>query len=420
MKKKNELAKKLKLILIILIVVLISLVSFFGIFDKVNNISFKNIIKEYALGRDLEGSRIIKISVKNTDDNEVSKEDMLKIKNSLEKRLKGLNANDYVISQNLDNGEVTINLTDDNNTDYVVSQLTGLGKFELIDSDTKEVLLNNDDIDKTDVNYYDGQNGRTIYLSIKMKKDGKNKLSDITKNYIKTTTDENGQEQEVEKKVTLKMEDEEVLTTSFEEPITTGVWDLTMGTTTTDNTQIESNIKNASAVSTLLNSGYIPQTLTITENDYMETMLNKTVLYTILVLIALVLVFSIIYMIIKYKKLGLVSILTYLFEVSLFMLLVRYTNTIVTVSSIVSLGLLVIINHLLMNDLLKEYTKSKNISKSIGRAYLKHIDTLVVLLIVAVVCILVNWVPLNGIGLPLFWGLISIGMSNIITKETIE
>ena len=125
-------------------------------------------------------------------------------------------------------------------------------------------------------------------------------------------------------------------------------------------------------------------------------------------------------MIIKYKKLGLVSILTYLFEVSLFMLLVRYTNTIVTVSSIVSLGLLVIINHLLMNDLLKEYTKSKNISKSIGRAYLKHIDTLVVLLIVAVVCILVNWVPLNGIGLPLFWGLISIGMSNIITKETIE
>ena len=206
--KKNKM-KTIKIITIILAIILISIISFFGIYTQNKN-KVSNRVKDYQYAMDINGARTIKLKV-NTDTKEVIKdkegktidsatdeeiekngytkenvpnnsEDILntenykKVKEVIEKRLKKLNIQEYNIAVNGNNGEITIEIPEDTTTDTVVSNLTTIGKFEIIDNDTNEVLLNNDNIKSSDVLYNTTSSGTTIYLEIAFNKEGKEKI----------------------------------------------------------------------------------------------------------------------------------------------------------------------------------------------------------------------------------------------------
>jgi len=125
-----------------------------------------------------------------------TEENYNKTKQIIEKRLKSLGVQNYNISLNENTGDMNIQIPENSNTDNIVSKLNTTGKFEVIDSETNEILLNNSHIKSSSVLYNNTSTGTSVYLEIAFNKDGKNKLEEISKTYVKveennTTNSEN-------------------------------------------------------------------------------------------------------------------------------------------------------------------------------------------------------------------------------------
>ena len=225
--------KGFRITLIILFIILISLVSFMGIYVKDKN-NMANIVPEFNLGSDIKGSRVVELNVvtedtitlKDSDGNEIAsgtreelenqgyteelikensyeetsektnKDEVLnqdnyeKAKKIVSDRLKNANVTDYKVRQNKENGNMIVELKEDKNTDNIISTLAELGKFEMKDSETEEVLIDNNDVKDAKVLYTNTQSGVSVYLEIQFNREGKEKLKELSKTYTSNVTTE--------------------------------------------------------------------------------------------------------------------------------------------------------------------------------------------------------------------------------------
>ena len=216
--------RKLKLLTIILGIVLVTMVAFFGVYVQVQN-RMEDKVKDYSYAMDLKGARNIRLTVddssntviKDSEGNEVSdaenladeelaekgytkeetkknsdevlnEENYKKSKSIIEKRLQELGVDNYIVSLDEVSGDIIIEIPENNNTDSVVSNVGTTGKFEIIDSETKEVLMDNNDIKRVRVMY--GANntgtstGTAVYMDIEFNKEGTEKLKNISNTYV--------------------------------------------------------------------------------------------------------------------------------------------------------------------------------------------------------------------------------------------
>ena len=268
---KEKTMKTVKILTITLLVILISMISFVGIYQKNKN-KMENKVKDYSYSMSLNGARTIKLKVntESTDDVPNNSEEVLtaenykKSKEVIEKRLNKMNVEEYTTSVNETTGEITIQIPEQNSqTDTIIGNLNTVGKFEILDSETKEVLLNNDDIKSSEVLYNTTNSGTSVYLQIEFNKNGKDKLKNVSQTYVSvnnttnnttennvaenttseteneatnTTTEGSSDTATTEKKITMKIDDQEIMSTSFDEPITTGKIQLSVGSASTDTT----------------------------------------------------------------------------------------------------------------------------------------------------------------------------------------
>lgn len=224
--------KKVKIITIILAIVLVTIVAFFGVYVPIQN-RMEDKVKGYSYTADLEGARNIRLKVdesnktvikdiegnkvgdsENLTDEEIAekgytkeespynaqevlnKENYQESKKVIEKRLEELKVDDYNARVDENTGDILIEIPENDSTDSIVSNIATVGKFEIIDSETKEVLMDNDDIKLANVMYGSGNtttssSGTTVYLNIEFTKEGAKKLEDISTKYITTDTTRN-------------------------------------------------------------------------------------------------------------------------------------------------------------------------------------------------------------------------------------
>lgn len=102
-------------------------------------------------------------------------------KKIIEKRLAAAGVTDYIIRQDNENGDIFLQLNEEDRTDTVVSYLSSQGKFQIIDEQTKEVLLDNSSLDSVKVGYSTLETGTQVYLSFNFNKEGKAKLEELVK-----------------------------------------------------------------------------------------------------------------------------------------------------------------------------------------------------------------------------------------------
>ena len=237
-----------------------------------------NILPDYDLAKDLKGARIAELVVDSSTeeivlDNEgnvtedgldeegnlkegyskkqepVNKTEALNEENYkiskeiIQKRLKAYGINDYSVRLNNENGEITVELYENSNTDTAIYNLEYLGEFTVKDSETKETLLDNKDVKTAKAVYGTTETGTTVYLSIEFNKVGKKKLQEISRNYIETT-DEEGKTNT--KKVTINLDNDQLIETYFGEENTNGILQLSVGSATTDSSIIQNYIEQAS------------------------------------------------------------------------------------------------------------------------------------------------------------------------------
>ena len=444
-KKSKNVMKTIKIITIILLIVLISMIGFFGIY-KQNKNQMSNIVKDYTYAMDINGARTLKLTLNSENGDDVkTAENYETAKTIIEKRLKKLDVQEYKIGVNGETGEITVQIPENTQTDEIVSNLTTVGKFEIIDSETKDVLLDNSSIKSSKVLYNTTQSGTSVYLEISFDKNGKNKLEEISKTYVKsennttentTSEDTNSTEEKennteetnttsensksTEKKITMKIDDDEIMSTSFDEAITTGKIQLSVGQASTDSSTVQGYVKQAQNVATVLDSGKLPVKYDVEKNQYVLSNISKQDLIYVAISMAVVTIIGIIVLIVKYKINGLLAGISYIGLSALYLIVIRYTNVTISIDSIFAIGIILILNYIFTNMLLSNIRKMNDskvenaVGKSVSETYKKFFMRIIPICVVVITFCFANWIPMNSFGMTAFWGIVIIAIYNAI------
>ena len=282
-------------------------------------------------------------------------------------------------------------------------------------------MLNNSHIEKAQVGYSADYNGTTVYLTIQLNKEGKEIFKDITNTYIKTTDEEGN---ETTKNVTLKIDDSTLLSTYFESEISNGTIQISIGSASKDTDTIQSYIQEASNIAVLLNNGNLPLTYTIEENRYVMSDITKDMFYIPTIVICVILAIGIVFLIIKYKKNGLLSSIAFIGYIATLLLVLRYTNVILTLEGIIAIIITIVLDYIFtvyLLDLIKhnESQTARETSNVFKEALIKKLFILVPVAVTAVVLCFAGWLPIYSFGMVAFWGLLIIVLYNLIITRTL-
>ena len=436
--------RRLKIIFITLLIILVSMISFVGLF--VQDTKFmKNLLPDYQLGMDLEGYRAATIVVSdetetiyydadgNRVDTEaedgsseevpVNSEDILttenyeKTKQIIEDRLKDLSISEYLIRFDEDNGSMTVELPENTMTDSAVQFLYTKGEFTIEDEDG-QVLLDNSNLKEAQVGYSNsGTAGTTVYLSFIFNDDSAQKLKEITNTYV-TTTNEDGEEES--KEVSINIDGSALLTTSFDEEISDGRLPLTLGTAT-DNDTLSEYIEQASNIAVLLNNGELPIEYTIEQNRFIKSDIELNDMLIPGIIIGVILVIAFIILLVKYKKLGLLGIIYFVGYIAVLLIIIRYTNVVITMEGIMGLLISAILNYILLvcvlQNLKKKDKNKAEYKNAFNKSMLSMILVLIPTIIIGIVLCFASWLPIYSFGTVLFWGiLIMLIYNEIVTR----
>lgn len=417
-KQNNKISLKiLGRILTIIIIMLVSLGSFVGIFKLEQN-AMKNIIPDYELGMDLYGARHIVAKVDDTNAEDMRTYDnYIKSKEIIEERLKFLEISDYLVRLDDATGEIDIEIPEDATTDYF-AEYTGMqGKFTMTDDETSEVLLDNNSLKKASIQYGTSSAGTTVYLVIEFNKEGSSKLQEVSKTYIKSTDSEGN---DTTKKVKMSIDDQTIMTTYFGEEMTDGIMQIPLGTTT-NATDIQNYLKQASNISVFLNTEPLPIKYSVDINRFEYSDITENTLKIATIVLASIFAIMLIYMIIKYKANGILGALANVGFLALLLLAIRYGKVTLTLTGIAGIAIATIIEYVITMLVIKQYNKDTDeatVNKNVKNVMSNSAKTIAPILIMSVIFALIKWEQIASIGMVLFWAILIMVVYNAIILAT--
>lgn len=387
----------------------------------------------------------------------LTKENYKISKEIIEEKLKNLGVQEYIVRLDEETGKITVEIDENTVADEVITNLITVSKFEVKDAETGEVLMNNDDLKTAQVMYgsesQTATSGKTVYLSIEFNKEGTKKLEEISGKYTPTageesknednnttentntsegaevtnetpTTEESTTEGEstegdssgdseksTEKKVSIEVDGQELISTSFDEVIKTGTLQLSYGQPSTDNNQINENASKANKVAMILRNRVMPIKYEVSENEYILSDITQDVLLKIEIAIAVIALVALLILIVRYKMNGLLAAISYIGLAGVLLLIIRYTNTILSLEGIVAIVLTLILNYICIQKLLK--------TKSFKETYKDFFIKIIPIIIVSIVFCFISWIPISSFGMVMFWGIVIIAVYNYVITEAL-
>lgn len=405
--------KKIKKLTIVLTIVLICLVSFAGIYIQKQN-RMENIVKDYELGMNLSGYREVRLTT--TEGQELTKEKVAQTKKILEVRLEELGAKDYLLRTNEGTGEIVLELEENDNTDRIISNIYQVGNFRVVDSENEEtVLLTKDDLKQAAVKYNTTETGTTVYLDLEFTEEGAKVLEDLSTNAYKTieeakdttktetkegTTTEGEDESEkvVQPKIKLKIDESDMITTSFDEPFTLGAMQLSLSSASTDSETIQEAIDNGLTISTILNNGPLPMEYKVSTNQYVYSEITEEMLAVFSIAVAVIILLGIACLALKHKMSAIFAGISLIGFIALYLLIIRYANVVLTLEGIAGILLVVWINYLLIRAMLKK--------SDVIEVYKEFFTEMIPVIIAIVVFSFISWTNIASFGMVMFWGLL--------------
>ena len=437
--------RRLKITFIILLIILLSIISFVGLFIQ-NTKFMKNILPEYQLGMALDGYRNVSVKVSeetetiyyDKDGNKVTekaedgtseevpvnsketltKENFEKTKKIIADRFTDLGVSEYYIRLNEQNGEITVQLPENSLTDTYSQFIYTKGEFTIEDEEG-QVLLDNSNIKSVQAAYGNTGAGVSVFLNFEFNKDSIEKLREISTTYVEST-DEDGND--TTKQVKINVDGNTLVTTSFSEEITNGFLQLTLGTST-DNDTISSYLEQGSNIAILLDNGVLPIEYEVEQNRFIKSDITMEDFIIPAIVVSVILVVAFIFAIVKYKKIGLLAVISYIGYIAILLLIVRYTNLVITLEGIGAILTLSILNYAVVIYLMSKLSKAeqniaeyKNVFK---KSILTTIFVLVPAMIIGIVLCFAMWLPAYSFGTIIFWGLLIMPIYNELITRTL-
>ena len=138
------------------------------------------------------------------------------------------------------------------------------------------------------------------------------------------------------------------------------------------------------------------------------------VLYVMLGLI----VIALIVLIIRYKTNGFIIAFAYIGLVSLFILLLRYANVVISIEGIFGIAIALILNYIFINKLLSKLNKEEKVDKAVinialKETYKEFFIKIIPICIAVITFCFIQWEPISSFGMVMFWGIALIALYNI-------
>ena len=491
--------KKVKILTIALAILLVTLVAFGGVYIQTQN-RMENKVRNYELGRELNSQRVIELKIKETSsddtketsseetnassekdsvdetntnstqetektiDNELIEKDYENAKKIMEKRLKSLGAQDYTISLNKEDGTIRVELPENDNIDMYIYYLYASQKITIKDTDSKDILLNDEMIKGAKYSYTsDSKGAYQVYEEIELTKDGQAKLNELLNDYVLLATDvteiENAKkasesestktESTSEKNTESTEKTDEQNTESTETQSTTeetssnsettkktaklyvndttydvskiekGKITVKIGASSTNTTSINNNISIAAEIAMLENAGKLPADYEVDTNRYeYSSITQKEIIYFAIVMIAILVITLLVYCVI-YKKSGILASISFVGFVASFSLLIRYTNVAISIEGISAIIIVMIINLIINREILSKTKKMNLVNEAVKSTYKNIYLKLIPVGILTIVFCLSKWESLSSFGMIMFWGLVLTAIYNVIVTRTL-
>lgn len=454
--KKKTLKNALAKLIVVLLIVLVSLISFLGI-HKRNLNTWKSILPDYQFSKELSEIRTFEFSVdtstteKSSDENTtdttdtantvaegttedtanttdenttnttteqvpvndpsiLTKENYLKTKKIVENRLKDFGIADAEVTVNENNGKLAVSVPYEGTTDYSAALASQKGKIEIIDSDTKEVLMDRSMIKKASAYYQQANSSDTTVttddtvsynLGVKLTftSEGQKKLNELSKTYIETT-DENGETSQ--KTITVQIDGEDKYITYFtpDGEYTELAIPLYRSVSTDDMDTFNSDYRDCFVTQTILNNDEFPITYKLTSGSFIESDLGENFVKGLSIAGIVVLAIVIVLTIVKNKKDGFFASIIEIGYIAILLLIIRAASVSLTLSGILTIAIMAIVNYFLLLTFMKTEKAIDKLEK-----FGNFILTIIPFIITIVVFALGKEVNTQSIGSVGIWGI---------------
>lgn len=358
--------------------------------------------------------------------------------NIIKRRLKVLNIDNYNVTCDESTGRIVVDLPEDDKTDIILSDLTEVGKFTIEDSETGEVLLDNGDVKSVKFGQQNTgtSSSSSLIMGIEFNSKGTKKFRNITKEYqnelaensteesnttnsTNTTENSTDSSEKKDKKVKIKIDDAEILTTDFSEVIDNGVLTLTVG-----NANDETQRNSALNIGAIIQNEPLLVKYQVEGNTYTESSIDENTLKVIIYCLVVIALVIALVLIVKYRTMGILQAILSVGYIGLLLIVIRYANVVESLDGILSIFVCYVINSIfafMISKVLSNKDLTKKVSKkSVNNVIKKYGLIIIPELIIATVCLFTSWSAIFSFGMILFWGVVISFVYNVAVTKFIE
>ncbi len=355
--------------------------------------------------------------IKDNEDSVLTKEGFEQTKRTVQKRLSKIGISEYNMRLNDITGELVIETSDDTDISNLYQLVENPGKFEVLDSQTGIILMDNRYIDKVSAVYTTTEEGYQAYMQIAFNKEGTEILKNISSAYVQHTDNET--EETTIDYIEIKVDGSQLIKTYFAETIDNGLIQISYGEPTTETSEFRKNYTNALRLTTILNNGKLDVKYSLQSDNFVKAYLSDTAQKVCYVTFAVALACVCVYFTIIYKGKGLLAGISNIGYSGAILLTLRYTNVIATYSSIITYVLMIALNVVFLNNFVKrvieEGTGEKAFTDSIKKFYMAIIPVIVL----AVVFTFATDVSIASMGMCAFWSIFAGLIYNFLITRTL-
>ena len=356
-------------------------------------------------------------TIKANEDSVKTIDNFEKTKSIIQKRLE--NEDVYEYNTRLDNltGDLIVEVPDDDESLNVThSAVTTIGKFEIIDEQTGMILLDRDDITKTESGLNQDDSGYQAYLKVYFNKEGTQKLKDISNEYIEVVDDAG---ESTIYYVSVLLDGQTLVTTYFGEELANGALLVPIGNPTTDANEMNEILKEVRRIADVINEEKLPIAYTLSSDNFIESEIKDEEIQVALIVFAVAIVIASIVLIIKFRTKGLVASILAIGYIAILNIIARYASIYVTFNSIIAFIGVIVLNYVFIKLLLLELKKTQNRKEAFLKTMKIYYLSIVPVCIIAIVFTFMSNVIISSIGMILFWGLFIQVLYNAFTILTL-
>lgn len=458
----EKVLKRVRTIAILLITLLIIVIGFFGVYAKIKGI-WSNVLPEYNLGMEFAGYTELHFELDSTEEtkdiyvdengnykgdvisssteessDEIAQEDEVegqykienrtirkndtskinienfeKAKKIIQNRLEKYDLYEYNLRQDSVTGKIVLEVPNDDNLDLKASLVSTIGTIQFVDSQTGVILL--DDTNLVNATPYSRTNDDgeyEVYLQLDFDAEGKEILKDITSKYIATVDAEGNSTTNY---VEVRLDDQAIISTHFQETIESGTVHVPMGNATTDYAEYYEILESVQEVANIVNEENLPLYYVVSDEIFVQSRVTENVKLVAIIVYAVLTLSISLYMIIKYKFEGLRQAILNIGYVAALTIIFRYANVIITYNSVIALAGVIVINYIFALKLLKKLKTAESRKIALKETLKELYLAIVPVCIIAIIFTFMSAVIINSVGMTIFWGLLLQLLFSLIT-----